>query len=205
MHTHIPASDTQAIEILSFEESRKQHGNLTYNSKKWIYIPDFYSEYRYILGTTGNLPLITIGINPSTASPEQLDNTLKSVQRIASRNGFDSFIMLNLYAQRATRPNDLDKLCNYDLHKENVAAFRWIFENYPAPLSIWAAWGTTIEKRSYLRFCLQDIVKEGKSVSVKWYTAGELTKHGHPHHPLYLKENTRIVPFDIEKYLNSEF
>ena len=73
-----------------------------YDRSRWLYIPDFYSEYRYILGTVGKRPLITIGINPSTAAPDALDNTLKSVQRIALGNGFDSFIMFNVYAQRAT-------------------------------------------------------------------------------------------------------
>ena len=52
-------------------------------AKNGFISPDFYSEYRYILGTAGKKPLITIGINPSTAEPDNLDNTLKSVERIA--------------------------------------------------------------------------------------------------------------------------
>ncbi|MFR6424354.1 MAG: DUF1643 domain-containing protein, partial [Oscillospiraceae bacterium] len=47
-------------------------------------------------------PLICIGINPSTAQPGDLDNTLKSVERIALGNGYDSFTMFNVYPQRAT-------------------------------------------------------------------------------------------------------
>ncbi len=58
---------------------------------RWLYVPKVYSEYRYILGTRGKKPLICMGINPSTAIPDRLDNTLKSVERIALANGFDSF------------------------------------------------------------------------------------------------------------------
>ncbi|MBD9118332.1 MAG: DUF1643 domain-containing protein, partial [Clostridiales bacterium] len=66
-----------------------------YDVEKWLFVPNTYTEYRYILGTRGENPLICIGINPSTARPGALDPTLKSVERIALGNGFDSFIMFN--------------------------------------------------------------------------------------------------------------
>ena len=91
-----------------------------YDITKWLYAPNFYSEYRYILGTRGQKPLICIGINPSTAQPDDLDNTLKSVQRIALGNGYDSFLMFNVYAQRATDPDAMEKVCNPLLHRENT-------------------------------------------------------------------------------------
>ena len=101
---HIPKSDTQHTEILTFEEAQKhREESAVYDREKWLYIPDFYSEYRYILGTAGKKPLITIGINPSTAEPDNLDNTLKSVERIALFNGFDSFIMFNGYFRAAAK------------------------------------------------------------------------------------------------------
>ena len=49
------------------------------------------------------------GAAQSGDAPNALDNTLKSVERIAHAGGFDSFIMFNVYAQRATRPQDMDK------------------------------------------------------------------------------------------------
>ena len=100
----------EILKILSFQTAMAmQNEREKYNRTKWIYVPDFYTEYRYILGTVGNNPLITIGINPSTAEPEKMDNTMKSVERIAMGNGFDSFIMFNVYAQRATDPNQMNK------------------------------------------------------------------------------------------------
>ena len=106
---HIPSADTTEIEVLSFEDALASSVTSDeYNVEKWLYAPNFYSEYRYILGTRGKNPLICGGINPSTAKPDALDNTLKSVQRIADGNGFDSFLMFNVYAQRATRPDDME-------------------------------------------------------------------------------------------------
>ena len=63
------------------------------------------TPYRYVLGRVGRRPLVCIGINPSTAQPGALDPTLKSVERLANANGFDSWIMFNVYPQRATNPN----------------------------------------------------------------------------------------------------
>ena len=84
---HVPLCETEKIEILSFDDARQhREESASYDRERWLYIPDFYSEYRYILGTVGKKPLITIGINPSTAAPDDLDNTLKTVERIALGN-----------------------------------------------------------------------------------------------------------------------
>ena len=136
---HIPSSDTIDIEVLTFADAMVST-NESYNKDRWLYVPDFYSEYRYILGTKGEKPLICIGINPSTAAPDDLDNTLKSVERIALANGYDSFIMFNVYAQRATNPDDMERECNHLLHEENMKAFEYILGLSESP-SIWAAWG----------------------------------------------------------------
>ena len=199
---HIPVSESQKVAILTFDDAMvHRDGSATYDREKWLYIPDFYSEYRYILGTVGKKPLITIGINPSTAEPDNLDNTLKSVSRIAAGNGFDSFIMFNVYAQRATRPDDMDRELNEHLHRENMRAFRWVLERSGDMPAVWAAWGAIVEKRDYLKRCLADMVREGDAFGAKWYQAGKPSVKGHPHHPLYLKKDSLIEPFDMNEYL----
>ncbi len=199
---HVPTVNTQKIDILSFEDAMvHRHESAEYDRSKWLYIPDFYSEYRYILGTVGKRPLITIGINPSTAEPDNLDNTLKSVERIAAGNGFDSFIMFNVYAQRATNPDHMDRELNEALHRENMQAFRWVLERSGECPAVWAAWGTIVEKRPYLKRCLEDMVREGNCFGAQWFMAGRPSVKGHPHHPLYLRKDTRIEPFDMPSYL----
>ena len=198
---HIPTSDTIDIEVLTFADAMVST-NESYNKDRWLYVPDFYSEYRYILGTKGEKPLICIGINPSTAAPDDLDNTLKSVERIALANGYDSFIMFNVYAQRATNPDDMERECNNLLHEENMKAFEYILGLSESP-SIWAAWGNIIEKRPYLPDCVRSMIELGKQHQATWYSAGKISKKGHPHHPLYLKKDTPLDLFDIDNYISS--
>ena len=198
---HIPSSDTIDIEVLTFADAMVST-NESYNKDRWLYVPDFYSEYRYILGTKGEKPLICIGINPSTAAPDDLDNTLKSVERIALANGYDSFIMFNVYAQRATNPDDMERECNNLLHEENMKAFEYILGLSESP-SIWAAWGNIIEKRPYLPDCVRSMIELGKQHQATWYSAGKISKKGHPHHPLYLKKDTPLDLFDVDAYIAS--
>ena len=198
---HIPKGTAQ-LELVTFAQALEAANTPcdAYDVNKWLYAPNFYSEYRYILGTRGENPLICIGINPSTAEPDNLDNTLKSVERIAKGNGFDSFIMFNVYAQRATDPDSMEKQCNLMLHKENLKAFRYILSISKKP-AVWAAWGAIIEKRDYLAQCVRDMVEVGQEYGATWYCAGAITKKGHPHHPLYLRKDEKIKPFDVESYL----
>lgn len=203
---HIPLMETQKVAIEPFEkalEESKIQNHIEYDVRDWLYVPNHYEEYRYILGTTGKRPLICIGINPSTAAPNNLDNTLKSVERIAKGNGFDSFIMFNVYAQRATRPQDMDKQLNGALHRENMKAFDYVLSLYEGEHpAVWAAWGNIVEMRQYLKTCLRDMVNIGKSRGAVWYSSGAISKKGHPHHPLYLRKDSGLDAFDIEKYLN---
>ena len=204
---HIPSGASQTVELLRFEDALALSGKSGgYDSEKWLYVPDFYTEYRYILGTRGQNPLICIGINPSTAAPDDLDNTLKSVSRIAAGNGFDSWIMFNVYAQRATRPDDMDRVCNERLHRENMAAFAYILshiaENGVSP-ALWAAWGTIIEKRPYLPACVRDMARIGQEYGGRWLCAGKCSAKGHPHHPLYLRKDEKTRDFDLNAYLEA--
>lgn len=201
---HIPSSSSALIEIEDFysalEKSRIQ-SQIEYDVRDWLYVPNHYDEYRYILGTTGEKPLICIGINPSTAKPNDLDNTLKSVERIAKGNGFDSFIMFNVYAQRATKPDDMDKELNERLHRENMKAFDYILSlSKKSEPALWAAWGTVVEVRPYLKECVKDMIELGENYGAQWFSAGKISKKGHPHHPLYLKSDSSLDVFDIVSY-----
>ena len=71
---HIPSGTTAELELVTFQDALAAANRPCddYDIEKWIYAPNFYSEYRYILGTRGKNPLICIGINPSTAEPDHL-------------------------------------------------------------------------------------------------------------------------------------
>lgn len=203
MSRHIPSGTTDTLTVCPFEPALHDalQPSADYDVSRWLYVPNHYSEYRYILGTRGQKPLICVGINPSTAAPDTLDPTLQSAQRIALSNGYDSFLMFNVYAQRATDPDDMEPSLNPLLHQENRRAFSYLLSLSAQP-AVWAAWGNIIEKRDYLFDCMRDFAQLGEASNAAWFSAGPLLKSGHPHHPLYLKRDTPLLPFDIRAYLN---
>ena len=202
---HIPqgTTDTVALELFDPALDAALRPSPDYDVSRWLYVPNTYSEYRYILGTRGQKPLICVGINPSTAAPDALDPTLQSAQRIALNNGYDSFLMFNVYAQRATSPDDMEPECNPELHRENMRAFAYALSLNPRPV-VWAAWGTIIEKRPYLWTCLEDMIALGREYGAQWVTCGRRSKAGHPHHPLYLRADAQAEPFDVEEYVRAQ-
>ncbi|MBQ8137237.1 MAG: DUF1643 domain-containing protein [Clostridia bacterium] len=193
---HVPSADTRDLNA-DFEKDLAaallpQEG---YDVRKWLFVPPSYEEYRFILGTRGQKPLICVGVNPSTAAPDRLDRTLQSVERIAKHNGFDSFLMFNVSAQRATDPNLMDAELDEHLHQENMKAFDYLLSLSDQPV-VWAAWGAVIEKRPYLSACVQDLFHIGQQHHAVWVCCGPLSKRGHPHHPLYLKSDSPLAPFE---------
>ena len=203
---HIPTCETNELELALFDQALAAANQPSgdYDITKWLYVPNYYSEYRYILGTRGKKPLICVGINPSTAAPDDLDNTLKSVERVAHHNGYDSFIMFNVYAQRATNPDDMELTYNQALHAENMKAFDYALslDEGRSP-AVWAAWGTIIEKRDYLPACVRDMIALGNARGARWFSAGKKSKKGHPHHPLYLRKDSILEAFDVAAYVDS--
>lgn len=169
---------------------------------KSLYKNDLQNTARYILGqVTGSRPLVCIGINPSTATPDCLDNTLKAVRRLARINGYDGWIMLNVYPQRATNPNNLDEEANLVQCETNQAHIKALLAEYKP--TIWAAWGTLINKRRYLVDCLRSIAGIVTSLQLPVITIGSRSKEGHPHHPLYLSTQADVSEFNLAAYLSS--
>ena len=64
---HIPSGDTALLDLVDFADALKAANTPTadYDTEAWLYVPNFYCDYRYILGTRGKNPLICIGINLS--------------------------------------------------------------------------------------------------------------------------------------------
>lgn len=174
--------------------------NLPYDENEWIYEQSEDMESRFLLGKRGKNPLICCGVNPSTASPEDLDPTMKRVKAFAESRGYDGYIMINLYPMRATNPDKMHMEMNKEIMQKNLEYIKEVLsiEN----LDIWAAWGNLIEKRRYLKECLKSIAQIADTYQCHWYTMGELTKDGHPRHPLYLSKECCKKKFVVSDYLN---
>lgn len=138
---------------------------------------------RFVLRNDGTKPLVTIGLNPSTANEQKPDATMRKVMGFAERNGFDSFIMLNLYPQRTPHPTELHLTRNEALHHRNLEEIMSALNGFNF-LSVLLAFGDNINCRSYLRDCLKDIVNVLSPLNPQWLHTGTLTKNGNPRHPL---------------------
>lgn len=167
--------------------------------EQWIYERAADGSARFALGTIGQSPLICFGINPSTAVPGAPDPTIKRLIRFAADNGFDSWMMLNVYPQISTDPRGLDREHRAELKLENERNIAELLDGRQAMLL--TAWGALIETRGYLPALLQDIVAITKAAGSSWLSLGEPTKHGHPRHPLYVKSDAPLRPFHVDEYL----
>ena len=165
-----------------------------------IYLKDEENLNRFVLGNINKNPLFVIGLNPSTADENKPDPTITKVMGFAEGNGFDSFVMLNLYPQRATKPSDLAiDICEIN-HGKNITEIENILNSVSKP-KILASWGEKIRERKYLSHCIKSIHEVTKNKNAEWLKIGELTKSGHPRHPLYASYNLGISSFDINKYI----
>ena len=41
----------------------------------------------------------------------------------------------------------------------------------------------------------------GEEYGAEWCCAGAISRKGHPHHPLYLRKDEKLRPFDVKAYL----
>ena len=155
---------------------------------------------RFVLGTEGKKPLCVLGLNPSTADEFEPDYTMKKVMGFGRRNGYDSFIMFNLYPLRSTDPKKLSIKCDNDLTLKNRAHILATLKNLN-DVSLLAAWGETILEREYLFQCLKDIFFDLDYLKITWVKIGNLTASGHPRHPSRATYNNPLTKFDISSYL----
>lgn len=162
----------------------------------WLYKTNTNNTARFTLGECNDAlgkTLICVGINPSTATPNALDPTLKKVKNMATSNKYENWVMINVYPQRATKPNNLHITCNTQLHKENLNEIAGLLMAFKKS-DILFAYGDLIYKRHYLQNCLNDILSTINSVG---FTGKKLciirTKKGNPAHPLYQKNNSKFI------------
>lgn len=166
-----------------------------------IYINNSDNSCRYALGTHGIKPLIVIGINPSIADDKTPDPTIKRVMGFAQGNGFDSFVMLNIYPQRTPYISDLHQKLDDGISIQNVANISEIIGRYNNPIVL-AAWSEKIIVRDYLKICLSEIFEALKKHNVKWIKLGEYTKTGHPRHPLFAPYALALTDFSPDSYIS---
>ncbi len=162
-------------------------------------------RYRYELTRIwddGIPPVLFVGMNPSTADETEDDPTIRRCIRFARDWGYGGLLMGNLYALRATDPQELTRATEPPevfspiAEHEPGRSGRWDYVNRNdrslksmrkrAGLAI-AAWGSIAEPPIFDRGPW--VLK----LLAPMHALG-FTKSGRPRHPLYVRADTCPVP-----------
>jgi len=170
-------------------------------------IYDIYSNarsdaWRFTLGNSGSRMLLTVGLNPSTATKEKSDTTVAKVEVVARRNGFDGFVMLNLYPVRSTDFNALPLDVDAEAFLENFRQIERLLADNPNAV-LWVAWGESILARSYFVDAAKELFVRSEKYGISLWHYGALTNSGHPRHPSRLSCTWSFSRFDKERYLQT--
>jgi hypothetical protein len=126
------------------------------------------------------LPIIML--NPSTADAEIDDRTIGRCMHFARRDGFGGIRVLNLFAFRATSPDDM-KAASDPIGPENDThlgeLIRRASESNIPILAAWGSHGSHLGRAS--------AVKLVASINGARLICLGQTSDGHPRHPLYIK------------------
>lgn len=176
---HINTTQMEYADIIQFPDEKEERSKVV----------------RFSLTKEGQRMLIVIGFNPSTADSRKKDPTMGSVLYHAGNNGYDGFVMLNLYPLRSPSPNKLPKEMDITLHSENIHYIKYILDKYP-DADILLAYGDLIKKRKYMRQNVQEIQTLLKECSRRALCLYKL-KSGNPKHPLRAYGNIQFQPFEL--------
>lgn len=125
-----------------------------------------------------------ICLNPSTADEHQLDPTLRRIRGFSSTWGYAFFVMLNLFAWRATDPAEM-KAAADPVGPDND---RWIAHWSDRVDRVMLGWGEHGAHRDRSRQVL-DRLDPGKAFCL------ERNASGQPKHPLYVSRRATPLPF----------
>jgi len=132
--------------------------------------------------------IIFIGLNPSTADEKKNDATIRRCIGFAKRWGYGGIIMLNLFAYRATDPDDMKDRVN-PTGKRNDEFIKKICLAYP-DVPIVLCWGNHGKHLVRARHVL-DVLKPFR----KRIRCLGMTKDGQPKHPLRLSASTPMAHY----------
>lgn len=146
-------------------------------------------KYRYTLTRKWNdkPTCVFVMLNPSTASADTDDNTIRRCVSYAKAWGYGSLTVVNLYAYRATDPKQL-WIVDDPIGPANDAHIRSVIKMVKRVV---VAWGANADKER-ARVVL-DMIRE---LDHEALCLGK-TKDGHPKHPLYL--SAKLVPTLLER------
>lgn len=157
--------------------------------------------YRYELTRATSSPLRWIHpvtfvmLNPSTADATLDDNTIRRCRGYAEKFNGTELRVVNLFAYRATDPDDLKRALADGIDivgPENDRYLRHAVMMGNGP--IFVAWGA--RPTGALGAVFDERVRFVASLTPAWGCLAK-TKQGQPRHPLYLPKSAEAIPWSL--------
>ena len=164
--------------------------------------------YRYLLERAWEVPelgamaqrrtILWVLLNPSTADAFQDDPTVRRITNYSRDWGFTDLRLVNLFGFRATKPAELWSQRAAGVDIIGPANDRSLFRAAWSASQVVVGWGAGAHR------CPKRVVQvlellEG-SPAVAWsgnpVSCLGTTLDGHPRHPLYLRREEQLVPFE---------
>jgi len=127
-----------------------------------------------------------IGLNPSTADETKDDRTISKCIGFAQRNDCEAIEMLNLFAFRATKPNDM-KAADDPVGPENDAILLSRAREARIVVACWGVDGHFMSREATVRKMLHDAGIRLKCLGT--------TQRGLPRHPVMRAYDAEIIDF----------
>ena len=122
-----------------------------------------------------------VGLNPSTATEEKLDNTVRRCYNFAKMWGYNKMFMLNIFGFRSTDPKGLKKTED-PVGPLNDDRLKKICKKSDLVIACWGTHGGFLDRGNHVINLLENL----------HYL--RLSKGGFPWHPLYLPNKVRPIP-----------
>jgi hypothetical protein len=124
--------------------------------------------------------VVFIGLNPSTADETNDDPTIRRCINFATSWGFGGLCMANLFAYRATKPENMKKSPN-PIGDKNNETLLLLAQHAGLIIGAWGNHGTFLNRSNEIRSLLPEL------------RALKINKSGEPAHPLYLKSTLNPI------------
>jgi hypothetical protein len=147
-------------------------------------------QYRYLLRRTWDHSkprALLVMLNPSTADAMQDDATIRSCVRLLSGHGYGSMEVVNVFAYRATNPDELPKQTN-PFGPSNGRTIEAAVHRCDVVICAWGAYPPAQQHAA-------SILNIARSHRPATYCFGR-TKTGAPKHPLYIKSGTPLEVYN---------
>ena len=142
-------------------------------------------KYRYELWRTwdDSKPYaMFIGLNPSTADETEDDPTIRRCINFANSWGYGGLCMVNLFAYRATQPEDM-KRASHPIGNKNDETLTLLAKNAGVIVGAWGNDGVFLNRSEDVRALIPEL------------SVLKVNKSGEPAHPLYLKST--LIPIKL--------